>query len=482
MFRREKRTRRVVTMGLAACAVLIGIADPRIGQASPLRATAPTLGTAASFAVLAGSTVTNTGATGINGNLGVSSGSAVTGFPPGVVTGGTIHAGDAVALQAQSDATTAYNRLAGQPCDFNLTGQDLGGKTLIPGVYCFSSSAQLTGALTLNGQGNPNAVFIFQIGSTLTTASTSSVLPINGAQSCNVFWQVGSSATLGTGTSFTGSILALTSDTLTTGATVHGRALAQTGAVTLDTNQVSSSVCASSGSTATSSPVIPVVVVNTPVPTATSASTAGATTSTPLAATSTALAATPVSTAAAATSTALAATSTALASTPASTAAAATSTAVAATLAAASATSTIVAAPSTPVAATSVTPTTLPTGTATIVPARPTQAVSTPTPTSAKQKTPISAPTSTPSSSPSTTTATPVMQPTIPGTGAGGTYVYSSVRANKLNRAALISAAPAALPVIDGADGSNPTSPLVPLVLLGALAILAGRRVRRLRK
>jgi hypothetical protein len=170
---------------------------------------APTLGTAGSFAVLAGSTVTNTGPSVISGNLGVSPGSAVTGFPPGMVVNGVINAGNAVAAQAQSDALVAYNSLAGQACDVNLTGQDLGGLTLTPGVYCFSTSAFLTGTLTLNAQGDPNAVFIFQIGSTLITASNSSVVVINGGTGCNVFFQVGSSATLGTGTSFTGNILAL---------------------------------------------------------------------------------------------------------------------------------------------------------------------------------------------------------------------------------------------------------------------------------
>ncbi|MGD0232081.1 MAG: ice-binding family protein, partial [Syntrophorhabdales bacterium] len=179
---------------------------------------APTLGTAQSFAILAGSTVTNTGPTAVVGNLGVSSGTAVTGFPPGIVTGGTIHAADAVALQAQGDTTTAYNDLAGQACNFDLTGQDLGGKTLVPGVYCFSSSAQLTGALTLDAGGDPSAVWVFKIGSTLTTASGSSVLLINSAQQCNVFWQVGSSATIGTSSTFVGDILALTSITLTTDA------------------------------------------------------------------------------------------------------------------------------------------------------------------------------------------------------------------------------------------------------------------------
>jgi type VI secretion system secreted protein VgrG len=189
--------------------------------------------------VLGGSTVTNTATpTIVTGNLGVSPGSAVTGFPPGIVTGGTIHAADSVAAQAQSDLTTVYNNLASAPCNTILTGQDLGGKTLTPGVYCFATSAQLTGTLTLDGQGNPNAVFIFKIGSTLTTASASSVLLINSASSCGVFWQVGSSATLGTGTALAGSIVALTSITLNTGASISGRALARNGAVTLDSNNV----------------------------------------------------------------------------------------------------------------------------------------------------------------------------------------------------------------------------------------------------
>ena len=205
------------------------------------------LGTAQNFAVLGGSTVTNTGPSSITGNLGVSPGSAVTGFPPGVVTGGSIHAADAVAAQAQSGLTTAYNTAAGTPCGTDLTGQNLGGLVLTPGVYCFTSSAALTGTLTLNFQGNPNAAFLFKIGSTLTTASASSVVLTNNAGvTCppNVNWQVGSSATLGTGSTFIGNILALTSITLTTGANVTGRALARNGAVTLDTNGVSIGACA----------------------------------------------------------------------------------------------------------------------------------------------------------------------------------------------------------------------------------------------
>lgn len=201
-------------------------------------AVAPPLGAAGPFAVLGASTVTNTGPTIVNGDLGVSPGSAVVGFPPGIVTG-TIHAGNATSLAAQNAIVTAYNVLAGQPCDVDLTGIDLGGLTLTPGAYCFSSSAQLTGTLTLDAQGNPGAVWVFQIGSTLTTASGSSVVFINGGQSCGAFWQVGSSATFGTATAFAGNVLALASITMTTGATSSGGLFARTGAVTLDSNVVS---------------------------------------------------------------------------------------------------------------------------------------------------------------------------------------------------------------------------------------------------
>ena len=218
---------------------------------SPSHAQAPPLGTAASFGVLAGSTVTNTGPTVINGNVGVSPGSAVTGFPPGSVVNGTIHAADAVAAQAQVDDVAAFNNLSGRPITVNLTGQDLGGKTLIAGVYGFNTSAQLTGTLTLDGQGNPNSIFIFNIGSTLTTASASRILLINGAQGGNVFFRVGSSATLGTTTSFAGDILALTSITLNTGANIIcGDALAQNGAVTLDNNHIT--ICTPSAASASS--------------------------------------------------------------------------------------------------------------------------------------------------------------------------------------------------------------------------------------
>jgi len=230
---RTSSEKRAGVRGAVAVLGLMGAA-----LTSPSHAQAPSLLTAGSFGVLAGSTVTNTGSTVINGDVGVSPGSAITGFPPGIVNG-TIHAADAVAGQAQVDATSAYNDLASRPITTNLTGQDLGGKTLIAGVYGFNTSAQLTGTLILDGQGNPNSVFIINIGSTLTTASGSSILLINGAQGGNVFFRVGSSATLGTSTSFTGDILALTSITLDTSAKIIcGDALAKNGAVTLDSNTI----------------------------------------------------------------------------------------------------------------------------------------------------------------------------------------------------------------------------------------------------
>jgi type VI secretion system secreted protein VgrG len=209
-------------------------------------ATSVNLGTAGNYSVLAGTTVTNTGSSVLGGDLGVWPGTAVTGFPPGMVTG-TINAGNAAALTAESDLTTAYNTAMGLSPTATLTGHNLGGMTLTPGVYFFASSAQLTGALTLNTLGNPNAVFVFQIGSTLTTASSSSVIFTNSLSDSNVYWQVGSSATLGTGTAFAGNILALTSITLTTGATIGcGSALAINGAVTLDSNVIGGG-CGSKG-------------------------------------------------------------------------------------------------------------------------------------------------------------------------------------------------------------------------------------------
>lgn len=231
----------------------LAILSPTVFLPASAHAQAPALGTVGSFAVLGASTVTNTGPTiltgtaALPGNLGVSPGNSITGFfavdgGPGILTGpgATININNAVAIQAQTDLTTAFNTLTSRSTTVNLTGQNLGGLTLVPGVYSFSSSAQLTGALTLNGLGNPNSVFIFNIGSALTTASASVVTLINGAQGGHVFWRVGSSATLGTTTSFAGDILANASITLNTGARITcGAAWAETGAVTLDTNTIS---------------------------------------------------------------------------------------------------------------------------------------------------------------------------------------------------------------------------------------------------
>jgi hypothetical protein len=186
--------------------------------------------------VLAGSTVTNVPSVGtvVNGNVCVSPGLAATGFPPGIIVNGSLQLNSATAMQGQIGLAAAEAYVDAQTCNVNLTGQDLGGLTLTPGTYCFDSSAQLTGQLTLNGPG----FYYFQIVSTLTTASNSSVVLIGGATSAQVFWDVDSSATLGTNTAFQGNILAQASITLNTGATLIGRALAQTAAVTLDDNSI----------------------------------------------------------------------------------------------------------------------------------------------------------------------------------------------------------------------------------------------------
>lgn len=202
-------------------------------------ATNVNLGTASSFAVLGGATVTNAGASSIHGDLGAWSGTAITGFPPGTVTGGAIHAGDPVAMQAHDDLITAYDFAAAETGATDLSGQNLGGLTLTPGVYDFSSSALLTGTLTLDDLGNPGAVFVFQIGGALTTTGASSVVVTSG-QDDDVYFQVGSSATIGAGTSFAGNILADQSITMTSGATMAcGRALAINGAITMDMNDIS---------------------------------------------------------------------------------------------------------------------------------------------------------------------------------------------------------------------------------------------------
>ncbi|MDQ6855450.1 MAG: ice-binding family protein [Candidatus Dormibacteraeota bacterium] len=228
---------------LAAIPVAVLAVWPMTGTAAVVQ---PRLLSAGNYVVMGGQAITNTGPTVINGNLAISPNdqSSVTGFLPGVVNG-TEDFNDANAISAQTDLITTYNDAAGATPFTDLTGQDLGGLTLVPGVYRFASSAQLTGTLTLDGQGSTDATFIFQIGSTLTTASASRVRLINGAGGCAVFWQVTSSATFGTATDFQGNVLALTSITMTTGATIGvgggldgGRALARNGSVTLDSNVI----------------------------------------------------------------------------------------------------------------------------------------------------------------------------------------------------------------------------------------------------
>jgi hypothetical protein len=204
----------------------------------PIVALCPFIG---GFSVLAGTTVTNTGSTTVSGDVGVSPGTAVTGFPPGLASG-AIHSADSAAAQAQAALTAGYIDAAGRPGGTSVSG-DLVGRTLTAGVYTSTSSLAVSGDVTLDAQGNPDAVFIFQIGSTLTTGSGSHVILANGAKACNVFWQVGSSATLGTNSDFKGNIMALTSITITTGVNLEGRALARNGAVTLDSDVITGCNC-----------------------------------------------------------------------------------------------------------------------------------------------------------------------------------------------------------------------------------------------
>ena len=190
----------------------------------------------ATFAVLGGSTVTNAGPTVVNGNLGVYPGTSITGFGPGVVNG-TIHAGDAIAAQAHSDLTVAYNNAMGRKNALDVS-PEIGGTVMTPGLYKPTSSLGISGNVTLDGKGNPNAVFIFQIPSTLTTTANSSVTLINGTRACNVFWAVGSSATLQTASMFSGVLFAFASVSLGTGTQVQGRLLARSGAITLLSNLI----------------------------------------------------------------------------------------------------------------------------------------------------------------------------------------------------------------------------------------------------
>jgi Ice-binding-like len=231
---RARRAAAVLVAGVALAAL------PAAVQAAPVH-----LATASPFVVLGGATVTNTGPSVLNGDLGVAPGTALVGFGLPAVVNGATHDSDAVAAKAQADLTTAYDVAAGQPVApaNDLSTTNLGNRTLKPGAYRFTSSAQLTGALALDAQGDPDAQFVFEIGSALTTASASSVVLINGASACNVFWQVGSSATLGTTTAFRGNLMALTSISLNNGATVIGRMLARNGQVSLINDVLSAPRC-----------------------------------------------------------------------------------------------------------------------------------------------------------------------------------------------------------------------------------------------
>ncbi|MET1073667.1 MAG: ice-binding family protein [Umezawaea sp.] len=244
-----RRARWGAAGGLVTAAVTLFAVGLLVTPAA-YAATSPVgLGTVASYSVLGGQAVTNTGPSTLGGDLGVSPGTAITGFPPGTTAGAT-HAGDAQAAQAQSDLVVAYDDAAGRALTASVAG-DLVGQTLPDGVYKSTGPIGLSGTLTLDGQGDPSSVFIFQIASTLITASASSVVLINGAQACNVYWQVGSSATLGTTSTFVGTILALTSISVTTGTVVEGRALARNGQVSLDDNVFTTPGCDTTPTTTT---------------------------------------------------------------------------------------------------------------------------------------------------------------------------------------------------------------------------------------
>lgn len=249
--------------GVVVAAALALVAVPASALAAPVN-----LATAEPFVVLGGAAVTNTGPSVLNGDLGVSPSNAITGFGAPAVVNGAIHEADPVALQAQADLTNAYTVASEQPVApaDDLTGTNLGNRILGPGAYRYTSDALLTGALTLDAEGDPNAQFVFLIGSALTTESASSVVLVNGASPCNVYWQVGSSADIGTTTAFAGNLMALTSITLKTGATVVGRMLARNGQVSLDTNVLTKPLCATG---TTTPPTVPPSSPETGTPTPT---------------------------------------------------------------------------------------------------------------------------------------------------------------------------------------------------------------------
>lgn len=226
---------------VVAVALLVSAGAPVHASGAP--GDAAFLDTAASFSVIGGSTVTNTGASVLDAGLAVSPGSATTGFPPGIFAG-TVHSHDAVAIQAQVDVTTAVNAIMAVP-SYNVGGADLDGTTFLAGSYSSATSLLNTGTITL--QGDADDVFIFTAVSTLTTGSGSTMVFTSGAQECNVFWRVGSSATLGSGSHLAGTVIAQASVSANTLATISGRLLAQTGAVTLQSNVFSAPACVTSG-------------------------------------------------------------------------------------------------------------------------------------------------------------------------------------------------------------------------------------------
>jgi len=240
----------LATTLVAISLMILIIPTSIIAEATPVN-----LKTASTFGVLAGSAITNTGPTTINGSAGADiglqpgEGEVVESFPgqADVTYSGSLHLRTPIAQQAQVDLLEAYNNVASQVSDETIAA-DLEGRTLTSGVYTSASSISLTGVLTLDGENDPNALFIFQAGSSLTTLSNSEILLINGAQACNVYWQVGSSATLGTNSIFVGNVLAQVSITATTGASIFGQLLSLTGAVTLDTNTITNEACISAGS------------------------------------------------------------------------------------------------------------------------------------------------------------------------------------------------------------------------------------------
>jgi hypothetical protein len=261
---RPHQSMRRARHGVAVVACMAFAAIPAAAQAAPVD-----LGTVTPFVVLGGQAVTNTGPSVLNGSLGVAPGTALSGFGLPAVVNGATHDNDAVAAQAQLDLTTAYDAAAGQATTADLSTQDLGGMTLTPGAYNFSSAAQLTGPLILDAQGDASAQFVFKIGTQLTTAPASSVVLIGGASPCNVFWQVGSSATLGSTTAFQGNLMALSSISLQNAASVTGRLLARNGQVSLINNVLDGSACNTDTTTGSTFPAAAAATPGATTPAAT---------------------------------------------------------------------------------------------------------------------------------------------------------------------------------------------------------------------